>query len=357
MTTFAKSIARYEAWMRSELKSDFVEADIATKHEKMRESAFAFLRATYWRWAETVLEAGLPEKVGDATAVLAVGDVHLENFGTWRDVDGRLIWGVNDFDEAAQMPFTLDLVRLATSALVGNGLDAAGLETVCGRMLAGYRANLAQPKAIVLESEWAELRARMVASEKARAKFWQKIADLKPETAPKPYLTALMRGMPEPGLTLRTSRRVAGLGSLGRPRWVAAAEWRGGLVVREAKAMLPSAWTLAHAKAPAPLRVAECAQGPYRAPDPWFAVEQAIAVRRLSPNNRKIDAGDPALQGVDSRIFEAMGREIAAIHHGTSDVGKAIAADLDALPKDWLATSATTMAAVLKTDFKAFKAG
>ena len=48
--------------------------------------------------------------------MLAVGDIHIENFGTWRDNDGRLIWGVNDFDEAAEMPYALDLVRLTTSA-------------------------------------------------------------------------------------------------------------------------------------------------------------------------------------------------------------------------------------------------
>ena len=51
----------------------------------------------------------------DAPQVLCVGDLHLENFGTWRDADGRFVWGVNDFDEAAAMPFVLDLVRLATS--------------------------------------------------------------------------------------------------------------------------------------------------------------------------------------------------------------------------------------------------
>ena len=48
-------------------------------------------------------------------SVLSVGDLHLENFGTWRDADGRLVWGVNDFDEAAVMPYVLDLVRLVTS--------------------------------------------------------------------------------------------------------------------------------------------------------------------------------------------------------------------------------------------------
>ena len=84
----------------------------------MRDSAFAFLRATYWRWAETILEV-CPD-LANAPAVLAVGDTHLENFGTWHDGEGRLVWGVNDYDEAAEMPYILDLVRLATSATLAT---------------------------------------------------------------------------------------------------------------------------------------------------------------------------------------------------------------------------------------------
>jgi uncharacterized protein (DUF2252 family) len=48
--------------------------------------------------------------------ILAVGDLHVENFGTWRDSEGRLIWGVNDFDEAYPLSYANDLVRLAVSA-------------------------------------------------------------------------------------------------------------------------------------------------------------------------------------------------------------------------------------------------
>ena len=98
----------YERWLAHELRGDLVEGDVDKKHEKMRDSAFAFLRATYWRWAETILEV-CPD-LAKAPAVLAVGDIHLENFGTWRDAEGRLIWGVNDYDEAAEMPYLLDLV-------------------------------------------------------------------------------------------------------------------------------------------------------------------------------------------------------------------------------------------------------
>ena len=128
-----ESTIKYEAWLRNELAGDLVEKDLAKKHDKMKDSAFVFLRATYWRWAEIVLEV-CPD-LGTAPAVLAVGDIHVENFGTWRDVDGRLVWGVNDFDEAAEMPFVIDLVRLAVSVFLGRDDKQAALEPICNAIL------------------------------------------------------------------------------------------------------------------------------------------------------------------------------------------------------------------------------
>ena len=118
MSGFAKSLQAYEAWLDRQLGRQVVKADIGRKHAKMGASPFVFLRGTYWRWAETILEV-CPDLAG-AADVLAVGDIHLENFGTWRDGDGRLVWGVNDFDEAARMPYALDLVRLAASGVLAS---------------------------------------------------------------------------------------------------------------------------------------------------------------------------------------------------------------------------------------------
>ena len=67
------------------------------------------------------------------------------------------------------------------------------------------------------------------------------------------------------------SPRTAGLGSLGRPRWVGLAQWQGAPVVREVKAALPSAWTLANGGSRA-LNCFKIATGRHRAPDPWFAL-------------------------------------------------------------------------------------
>ena len=85
------------------------------KHQQMKASLFAFLRGTFYRWA-ALWPVACPD-LAKAPQVLAVGDLHVENFGTWRDLEGRLIWGVNDFDEVATMPYAVDLVRTVTSAM------------------------------------------------------------------------------------------------------------------------------------------------------------------------------------------------------------------------------------------------
>src|SRR4029450_13024902 len=88
MADLAHDVARYEQWLRDHCM--VVEKDLEAKHERMREDAFVFLRATYFRWARTI------EKVcpgfSNAPRVLCVGDTHVENFGTWRDSEARQVW-------------------------------------------------------------------------------------------------------------------------------------------------------------------------------------------------------------------------------------------------------------------------
>jgi hypothetical protein len=330
-----ESTAAYEAWLRAQLGNEVVEKDIATKHAKMAEGPFPFLRATYWRWAETILDI-CPE-LADAPQVLAVGDIHLENYGTWRDDDGRLIWGVNDFDEAADMPYALDLVRLGVSAAVGcPHLDTTA--DICANILRGYADGLANPHPIVLDHDYAVLRKLVSVPNRERAHFWAKMATLKPTKAPPPerYTQAIERAMPDKGLAISHYRRTAGAGSLGRPRFVGLAQWRGAPVVREAKAALPSAWNRPKGRGARTLRCYEIATAKYRAPDPWYALIDDVVVRRLSPNNRKLDAETHPLELIDKKMLRLMGRELASIHLGLVDARKAIERDLRKRGTGWL---------------------
>lgn len=64
-----RSTAAYERWLREQLDGDVVEKDLDEKHARMAADAFQFLRATYWRWAETILTT-CPE-LEDAPSVLS----------------------------------------------------------------------------------------------------------------------------------------------------------------------------------------------------------------------------------------------------------------------------------------------
>src|SRR5579871_2749585 len=236
-----KATRKYEAWLRQHTL--VCEPDLRLKHRHMRESLFMFLRATFYRWVQ--LWPDVCPDVAAAPTVLAVGDLHVENFGTWRDAEGRLIWGVNDFDEAYEMAYTNDLVRLAASAIVAIQENHLSLskKSACEAIVAGYESNLkAGGQAYVLEEQHDWLRRIALNELRDPVHFWKKMDSLKPVKGSIPLAAAeaLQHLLPEGNLPCRFVHRIAGLGSLGHQRLVALAEWRGGRIAREAKALVPS---------------------------------------------------------------------------------------------------------------------
>ncbi|MEU6060252.1 DUF2252 domain-containing protein [Streptomyces sp. NPDC047097] len=97
-------------------------AAFRVKFRKMAGSAFAFYRGSaclFYADLEQEQHGGpfLDERT---SRVWIHGDLHAENFGTYLDANGRLVFNVNDFDEAYVGPFTWDVKRLAASlALIG----------------------------------------------------------------------------------------------------------------------------------------------------------------------------------------------------------------------------------------------
>jgi hypothetical protein len=84
-------------------------------------------------------------------------------------------------------------------------------------------------------------------------------------------------------------------------------------------------------------------------------VKDSIVVRRISPNNRKIEADEPAFSELGGEMLRAMGRELASVHLGTADHAPAIMVDLDRYQQDWLAVSVTKMADATKRDFQDYR--
>src|SRR3979490_1029939 len=169
-----KATRQFEAWLGK--LTPLVKKDLRTKHEAMKSSAFRFLRATYYRWAQ--IWPKICPDLAKSPQVLAVGDLHVENFGTWRDTEGRLIWGVNDFDEAFPMAYANDLVRLAASAMLARDVQHFKLNAAdaCEAIPTGYVEALKVGGCpFVLAEKHPHLREMAFSVLSEPAEFWEKL--------------------------------------------------------------------------------------------------------------------------------------------------------------------------------------
>jgi hypothetical protein len=355
LPSFLEATQHYESWLGRQMT--LVPADLELKHEKMATSAFMFLRATFYRWMQ-LWPAACPD-LADAKSVLGVGDLHTENFGTWRDVEGRLIWGCNDFDEAYEIPYALDLVRLAASGLLGaqEGVIAIKPEEVCACILKGYRKGLksgARPYVLGEKYDW----LRTLAMEDLRdpQHFAAKMRGLPKPTYPvsAKLRRAIVGQMPPEAARFSFRHRIAGLGSLGRPRIVALGSYYGSLVAREAKALAPSAvyWAAA-CQGSARLMYDDIIDAAERCPDPFVKLKGRWIVRRLAADASSIDI-DRLPKGSEKKLLTAMGRETANVHLASG--AKSILKDLDARPEGWLEVAAHKMVEATLKDWEAWKA-
>jgi hypothetical protein len=351
-----KATSRYEAWLAKQLT--IVPSDLTLKHDLMTSALFPYLRATYYRWAQI-----WPEVCGDlaiAPEVLAVGDLHVENFGTWRDAEGRLIWGINDFDEVFHMSYANDLVRLAASAQLAIADSHLGLtmKDASRAILEGYGESLASGgRAFVLAERHTALREMAVHRLKEVCGFWEKLDNCTPIKGKVPAGAAkgISRMLPVPDLPLRCVHRVAGLGSLGRQRFVALAEWHSGKIAREAKAMAPSAcWWAGGGKGPSRIAYQQILDTSVRCPDPYVRLKGRWIVRRLAPDCSRIELAALPKVRDEIRLLHAMGFETGNVHLGSGKT-RAVQADLKKRGLEWLPKAADDMVKAVTRDWEEWR--
>lgn len=349
----------YENWMRKSVP--VVQSQLRDKHERMRQDLFMFFRGTYYRWAQ--LWPDVCRDLTRAPSVLACGDFHVGSFGTWRDIDGRLCWGTDDFDEAYPLAYTNDLVRLAASVKIV--IDSEDLtikfRDACDAVLDGYRKSLNDGGCpMVLAERETNLEKLGVAAIEPPQDFWPKLnhrASLQNGHFPAGARKAIDQSWPG-NVSYRVVSRESGMGSLGQPRYVAIAEWCGGFVAREVKQVLPSSsvWLSGRAERGEPYydKILESA---VRSPDPYQKVVGDWLVRRLSPDSNPIEVEDLPKQRDESVLIHAMGSEAANIHLGTRKQRARILADLRRQPANWLRKSAKEMAKTITKDWKKYRSG
>jgi uncharacterized protein (DUF2252 family) len=111
------------------------------KYRKMAADPHAFYRGTACLFYADATGQDVPFADERAGRIWVHGDLHVENFGTYLNSDGRLVFDVNDFDEAYLGPFVWDLQRFAASlALIGwqKALPEDEVRRLIGRYVRGY---------------------------------------------------------------------------------------------------------------------------------------------------------------------------------------------------------------------------
>ncbi|WP_430392337.1 DUF2252 domain-containing protein [Dyella sp. 20L07] len=126
------------------------------KYAAMRRDPFVFLRGSCHLFYARLPTAKIFAK---APLTWVCGDLHLENFGSYKG-DNRLVYfDLNDFDEAALAPCSWELIRLLTSVhMAADSLKLSKDQTqhLCRTFLNDYVACLHNGKARWIERDTAQ---------------------------------------------------------------------------------------------------------------------------------------------------------------------------------------------------------
>lgn len=223
------------------------------KYRAMRTSPFVFLRGTCHLFYQQLPRSALIES---APPGWLCGDLHLENFGSYKGDNRLAYFDINDFDEAALAPVDWDLVRLLTSVRVGaESISASPAEALllCRQFLDSYAGALAQGEIRWVERDTAQgLVGRLLANLRGRlrADFLNRrtILDARvrrrtlrldgkkalPVSGRRRERVTQIVGQfaeqqPDPAFykVLDVARRIAGTGSLGLERYVILVKGKG----------------------------------------------------------------------------------------------------------------------------------
>jgi uncharacterized protein (DUF2252 family) len=221
------------------------------KYATMAASPFAFYRGS----CQLFLDAWPARTaLNDAPAVWSCGDLHFENLGCYKG-DNRLVYfDINDFDEAALLPVSWDLVRFTASVMVGasslhvSAPDAISLAKI---YLESFDRALKTGKARWIERDTATGMTRELL-DAVRLRKRKDLLDERTKTsggkrrirvdgskalvAPAKVFDRVKRVIEQHGAAvgekkffkvLDVARRVAGCGSLGLGRWIVLVEGKG----------------------------------------------------------------------------------------------------------------------------------
>ena len=206
------------------------------KYRAMRASAFAFLRGSNHLFYDRLPRSGIFRSM---PLTWCCGDLHLENFGSFKGDNRLAYFDINDFDEAALAPASWDLVRMLSSLRIAAD-DVTIRTSEAGTLLDGLK--LRRRVDFLDNRTRLGRKGRQIRIDGARA--------LPASDEDRARVEEFMRAfrhtqlLPDFYKVLDVARRVAGTGSLGVSRYVVLVNGKGtpsGNYLLDLKESLPSA--------------------------------------------------------------------------------------------------------------------
>ncbi|MGZ0151420.1 DUF2252 family protein [Kribbella sp. WER1] len=338
MTVQAETAA-YEKWLADRIP--VVPEDLELKHRELAGDPLRFLRGTYYLWLKRV--AVLTPALLDGPQVPIVGDLHVENFGTWRDHRGVRRWGVNDFDELAWGPPTLDLLRLAVSAVLTPEVTISP-KRICRVLLDAWTTAKPGRAEDLADSGAKHLRA-LVPKPSSAGKYYGKLRD--GAAADPSSLPAVVRKAASvPDATWH--RRQAGTGSLGHPRMVAV----GAGLAREVKLVGPATADYVDVGLQPDDLLYGRILSTLRGPDPMRRIA-GWQLRALSPDVVRITIESLRPRSVEL-VLTSMARAALDVHGAVPHHLRDARRYVGTLADDWLLTATRRLAADTTAQYKQY---
>ena len=321
---------------------------LALKYSKMRSDPFVFLRGACHLFYDRLTYKGVFKS---APLVWSCGDLHLENFGSYKGDKRPVYFDINDFDEGLLAPASWDAVRMLTSLrLAAHSLEIKPGETkeLCTTFLDAYGSALAQGKAYWVDPRTANGLVQNLLSglsEHTRANFIASRTQTKDKKCVikvdgdkalpagkadrkkvETFMANFAKTQSDPGFfeVLDVARRIAGTGSLGVERYVILVQGKGspvGHYLLDLKASFPSSLAR-HATAKQPKwkseahRIVEVQQRLQAVAmaflQPVFIGKQAYVLRELQASEDRVSL-DGAKQSLGDikQVIATMGHILA----------------------------------------------
>src|SRR5579863_7860028 len=129
---------------------------LRVKYKLMEGDAFRFFRGSNHLFFE---DLAVNNPLPPSPISWLCGDLHLENFGSFKGENRLAYFDMNDFDESMLGPCLLDVVRLCTSIFLAAGMIKAG-KADCKKLVTtfiqSYASNLKAGRIRFIEKETAK---------------------------------------------------------------------------------------------------------------------------------------------------------------------------------------------------------